>query len=93
MRDSRIFILMKERKAMTIKAYMLRNEVKTACNYFFSRSRISVSNFSSLVGSGGAGAGAGAASSFLIRLFMALIIMKMANATIRKSIVVCMKAP
>jgi hypothetical protein len=26
-RNSRIFILMKERKAMTVKAYMLRNEV------------------------------------------------------------------
>ena len=76
---------------MTIKAYMLRNAKIRLPDYFFSRSRISVSNFSSLLGSGGAGAGAG--TSFRIILFIALIIMNMANATIRKSMVVCIKAP
>ena len=49
---------------------------------FFSKSRISVSSFSS---AGGSGAGAGSSSFFLVSLFMALIMMKIHRATIRKS--------
>ena len=51
-------------------------------NYFFKRSLISPKSTSSLDGAGGA---AGADSSFFLVEFSALIIMKMANAMIRKS--------
>ena len=55
-----------------------------------SRSRISVSSFSSFEGSGGA---AGASSAFFCMLFIALITMKIAKATMVKSNTVCRKAP
>ncbi len=56
----------------------------------FSRSRISVNSCSSLLGSGGA---AGASSSFLFRLLMALIAIKMAKAMMVKSNMVWMNLP
>ena len=52
-------------------------------NYFFNKSRISISNSWSLVGP--AGAGAGAASSFFFKLFITFMSMKMQKATIVKS--------
>ena len=55
----------------------------TGFNYFcLSMSRISVRSISSFEGAGGC---AGASSSFFFNVFIALIAMKMAKATIRKS--------
>jgi hypothetical protein len=69
----------------------LKTMGKKVLFYFFNKSLISDSNFSSLVGSGGGGVGATA--SFFFKLFMALINRKIVKATIKKSIVVCKKVP
>ncbi len=61
-------------------------------DYFFSRSRISVRSFSSLVGSGGAAG----SSSFLPRSrrrLMALTMRKTTKAMIRKLMIALMKSP
>ena len=59
---------------------------------FFSKSRISARSFSCAGGSGGA-AGAGAASSFFFALFMALITMNNAKATMTNLIVASTTLP
>lgn len=57
---------------------------------FFSRSRISVSSFSSLLGSG---AGAGSSSFFVVILVMPLIMRNTQKAMMRKSMVFWMNIP
>ena len=63
--------------------------------FSFSRSRISVSNTSSLVGAGGAGGAAGAASAafFVVSFVMRRINKNIAKAIIRKSKVACRNCP
>ena len=58
---------------------------------FFNKSRISISNFSSFVGSGGAG-GAGGGASCLNR-FTCLTNIKMTKAIMMKSNTLCKKTP
>ena len=59
-------------------------------NYFFRRSRISLRSVTSSLGGGGV---AGAASSFFLRLFIALITKKIQRATIRKSMIFWINIP
>ena len=62
--------------------------------FSFSKSRISMRSFSSLLGSGALGVSAGFSSSFLaVTLLTTLMSMKIQKATIRKSKVVCRKLP
>ena len=62
--------------------------------FSFSKSRISMRSFSSLLGSGALGVSVGFSSSFLaVILLTTLMSMKIQKATIRKSKVVCRKLP
>lgn len=62
--------------------------------FSFSKSRISVSKVSSLVGAGGAGGVAGASAFFLaVSLVSSLINKKIESAMIKKSNVACKKLP
>lgn len=76
-------------------AYGARCFIVSDVQFFFcslSRSRISVSNTSSLLGAG-AGAGAGAASSFFLNFMMTLSAMKIDKAIIKKSTMFCINIP
>ena len=70
-------------------AVPLRSEYRPG-QRFFSRSRISLSSTSSALGFGGS---TGLAASFFFTAFIALISMKIANATITKSTIVWMNLP